>query len=67
MKIVTNSVLTVNLDNSNDRDTLNALAQIAKRDKTTLHEAFNGVLSNFFISGGEPPEANQNCGKPSKY
>ena len=63
MKVVTNSVLTVNFDNSNDRDILNALAQIAKRDKTTLHEAFNGVLSNFFTSGGEPPEANLKCDK----
>ena len=51
MKITTNSVLTVELDNLEDRDILDALETIAKRDKTTLKQAFDSVLNNFFSSG----------------
>ena len=58
MKIETNSVLTVDLDNLDDRDFLDALVKIARRDKTTLKKAFDGVLENFFSSGGEPPDSN---------
>ena len=58
MKVVTNSVLTVDFDNLDDRDILDALEKIARRDKTTLKKAFDGVLENFFASGGEPPDPN---------
>ena len=56
MKVVTNSVLTVELDALNDHDFLLALETIAKRDNITLEKAFDLVVSNFFTSGGEPPE-----------
>jgi len=55
MKVVTNSVLTVVLDDLDDRDFLVALEKVAKRDKVTLEKALNGVVSNFFSTGGEPP------------
>ena len=55
MKIVTNSVLTVVLDNTDDHDFLVALEKVAKRDKVTLEKALNGVVSNFLSTGGEPP------------
>ena len=65
MKVSTNSVLTVDLDNLNDGDFLDALGKIAKRDGTTLEKAFDGVLENFFSSGGEPPDCPK-YGKPPK-
>lgn len=55
MKVLTSSVLTVELDNLHDRDFLVALGKIARRDKTTQEKAFDNVVSNFFTSGGEPP------------
>ena len=54
MKVVTNSVLTVELDDSADRDFLAALDKIAKRDNATPEKALDGVVANFFSTGGEP-------------
>ena len=56
MKVVTSSVLTVDLDDVVDRDFLAALEKVAKRDKFTVEKALGGVVSNFFSKGGEPPE-----------
>ena len=55
MKIVTNSVLTIELDSSDDRDFLDALKKISRRDKITLKKALDCVAENFFSQGGEPP------------
>jgi len=64
MKVVTNSVLTVDLDERKDRDFLAALEKISKRDNTTLEKAFDGVVSNFLTPGGEPPVFCPKGGEP---
>ena len=64
MKVVTNSVLKVELDGLNDHDFLIALETIAKRDNVTLEKAFDSVVSNFFSSGGEPPDFLPEGGEP---
>ena len=55
MKIETNSVLTVVVDDLEDRDFLIALKKISKRDETSLEKALGNVVSNFLSTGGEPP------------
>ena len=64
MKVVTNSVLTVVLDDLADRDFLVALEKIAKRDNISLEKALDGVISNFFSTGGEPPLFGPKGGEP---
>ena len=55
MKVVTNSVLTVELDNKNDKDFLVALKKISRRDNITLEKTLECVVLNFLSGGGEPP------------
>ena len=55
MKVVTNSVLTVVLDDLEDHDFLVALGKVAKRDNVTLEKVFERVVSDFLSTGGSPP------------
>ena len=55
MKVVTNSVLTVELAGVDDKDFLAALEKISRRDKVTLEKALDGVVKKFLSEGGEPP------------